>query len=250
MEAKSKNPNKNKKTGHPVQQIIKLVFAGLLAIFIGVIYWLGRDYFSEEINLNLYGYSKKGAMFIEGLYRWTPIIILGIYVIELVLVTILLKRNIKNCSSKDDFVPPQKAKAPRKRKSEKYEKVCLILCIVLGIIGMLFNVFTNFAFGTFSKIVNRVITIDKIEGIFGFIFMNVPSLLGMLMVQIMLLAFPAMNFEQEGWLNVITWLLFFIPGAGSAIAIIWLIIALIKNIDIGIGGGYGGETVDVIIIKH
>ena len=90
MEAKSKNPNKNKKTGHPVQQIIKLVFAGLLAIFIGVIYWLGRDYFSEEINLNLYGYSKKGAMFIEGLYRWTPIIILGIYVIELVLVTIKL----------------------------------------------------------------------------------------------------------------------------------------------------------------
>lgn len=247
METKSKNPNKNKKTGHPVQQIIKLVFAGLLAIFIGVIYWLGRDYFSEEINLNLYGYSKKGAMFIEGLYRWAPIIILGIYVIELVLVAILVKRNIDNCSN-DDFVPPQKAKAPRKRKNEKYEKVCRIVCIVLGIIGMLFNVFTNFAFGTFSKIVNHVITIDKIEGILGFVYMTVPSLLAMLMVQIMLLAFPAMNFEQEGWLNVITWLLFFIPGAGSAIAIIWLIIALIKNI--GIGGGDGGETVDVIIIKH
>lgn len=247
METKSKNPNKNKKTGHPVQQIIKLVFAGLLAIFIGVIYWLGRDYFSEEINLNLYGYSKKGAMFIEGLYRWAPIIILGIYVIELVLVAILVKRNIDNCSN-DDFVPPQKAKASRKRKNEKYEKVCRIVCIVLGIIGMLFNVFTNFAFGTFSKIVNHVITIDKIEGILGFVYMTVPSLLAMLMVQIMLLAFPAMNFEQEGWLNVITWLLFFIPGAGSAIAIIWLIIALIKNI--GIGGGDGGETVDVIIIKH
>ena len=41
MEAKIKNQNKNKKTGHPVQQIIKLVFAGLLAIFIGVIYWVG-----------------------------------------------------------------------------------------------------------------------------------------------------------------------------------------------------------------
>lgn len=248
MEAKSKNPNKNKKTGHPVQQIIKLVFAGLLAIFIGVIYWLGRDYFSEEINLNLYGYSKKGAMFIEGLYRWTPIIILGIYVIELVLVAILVKRNIDNCSSNDDFVPPQKAKASRKKKNEKYEKVCRIVCIVLGIIGMLFNVFTNFAYGTFDKIVNHVITIDKNEGILGFIYMTVPSLLGLLMVQIMLLAFPAMNFEQEGWLNVITWLLFFIPGVATAIAIIWLIIALIK--DIGIGGGDGGETVDVIIIKH
>lgn len=248
MKAKIKNQNKNKKTGHPVQQIIKLVFAGLLAIFIGVIYWLGRDYFSEEINLNLYGYSKKGAMFIEGLYRWTPIIILGIYVIELVLVAILVKRNIDNCSSNDDFVPPQKAKAPRKRKNEKYEKVCRIVCIVLGIIGMLFNVFTNFAFETFSKIVNHVMTIDKIEGILGFVYMTVPSLLAMLMVQIMLLAFPAMNFEQEGWLNVITWLLFFIPGVATAIAIIWLIIALIK--DIGIGGGDGGETVDVIIIKH
>lgn len=248
MKAKIKNQNKNKKTGHPVQQIIKLVFAGLLAIFIGVIYWLGRDYFSEEINLNLYGYSKKGAMFIEGLYRWTPIIILGIYVIELVLVAILVKRNIDNCSSNDDFVPPQKAKAPRKRKNEKYEKVCRIVCIVLGIIGMLFNVFTNFEFETFSKIVNHVITIDKIEGILGFVYMTVPSLLAMLMVQIMLLAFPAMNFEQEGWLNVITWLLFFIPGVATAIAIIWLIIALIKNI--GIGGGDGGETVDVIIIKH
>lgn len=248
MKAKIKNQNKNKKTGHPVQQIIKLVFAGLLAIFIGVIYWLGRDYFSEEINLNLYGYSKKGAMFIEGLYRWTPIIILGIYVIELVLVAILVKRNIDNCSSNDDFVPPQKAKASRKKKSEKYEKVCLIVCIVLGIIGMLFNVFTNFAYGTFDKIVNHVITIDKIEGILGFVYMNFPTLLAMLMVQIMLLAFPAMNFEQEGWLNVITWLLFFIPGVATAMAIIWLIIALIK--DIGIGGGDGGETVDVIIIKH
>ena len=247
MKAKSKDPNKNKKTGHPVQQIIKLVFAGLVAIFIGVIYWLGRDYFSEEVNLNLYGYSEKGAMFIEGLYRWTPIIILGIYVIELVLVAILVKRNIDNCSN-DDFVPPQKAKASRKKKSEKYEKVCLILCIVLGIIGMLFNVFTNFALGTFNKIFNHIITIDKNEGFLGFIYMTVPSLLGMLMVQIMLLAFPAMNFEQEGLLNVITWLLFFIPGVATAIAIIWLIIALIK--DIGIGGGDGGETVDVIIIKH
>lgn len=63
MNTKSKNVKRSnkKKCGHPVQQTIKLVFSGLFAVGIALIYWFGRGFFSEEVNLNLYGFSDAGA---------------------------------------------------------------------------------------------------------------------------------------------------------------------------------------------
>ena len=110
---------------------------------------------------------------------------------------------------------------------------------------MLFNV-TNFAFGSFSKIVNHIVSFDENQEVLNLIFTIAPGILSLLMVQIMVLAFPIMTFKQKGWLNVITWLLFLIPGVGSAIAFIMLLIALFR----GAGSGGGGGIVDVIIIKH
>lgn len=229
MNTKSKNAkrhNKNKSTcSHPVQQTIKLVFAGFFAVFIAVIYWFGRGFFSEEVNLNLYGYSDGGAAFLEGLYRLTPIIILCIYVVELVLVVVMLKRNTDKCTT-----------------------ICRIVCIVLAIVAMLFNVFTDFVSGIFSKIVGNIISFDEGSEFWGLIFSFVPGILGWLMVQITVLAFPVMTFGQDGWINVATWLLFFIPGAGTAIAIVLLAIALFSNI--GSGGGDNDDSYDIIILKH
>ena len=247
MEAKIKNQNKNKKTGHPVQQIIKLVFAGLFAIFVGVIFWLGRDFFSDEVNLNIYGFSKEVAMFLEKIYQWTPIILLSIYVVEFVLVTILIKKNINNGSNDDVIlISPKKVETPRKKETEKYIKVCRIICIVLAVIAILFSIFMNFAFGIFPKIVGHIITFEESADILELMRIIVSGFFGLLMVQIIVLALPLMAFKQQGWMNVVTWLLLFIPGVESAIAVIWLIIKFFSGVRVS---DSDEETYDVIIIK-
>ena len=57
-----------------------------------------------------------------------------------------------------------------------------------------------------------------------------------------------LTFEQEGGMNVATWFLFTVPGAGFVIALIFLFKNLFAH-----GGGSGdddGDSYDVIIFKR
>lgn len=243
---KTKNPNKNNKNTscHPIQQIIKLVFVGIVAVLVGGVYWLGRDFFSEAVNLNIYGFSKEIAIFIEGVYRWTPIILLVIYVIEFILVAVSLKRNINNYSNSSNL--PNKIAVVHKRKIDKCTKICRIVCIVLAVIAILLSIVMNFAFGIFPKIVDHVIAFEEGADILELMKLIISGGFGLLIVQIIALALPLMTFEQEGWINVVTWLLLFIPGIGSTIAVIFIVVKFFSRVRID---DSDGDSYDVIIIK-
>ena len=73
------------------------------------------------------------------------------------------------------------------------------------------------------------------------------SFFGPLILQIATLGFMLLTFEQEGGMNVATWFLFTVPGAGFVIVMIFLF----KNLFIhGGGSGDDGDSYDVIIFKR
>ena len=104
----------------------------------------------------------------------------------------------------------------------------------------------NFAFGIFPKIVDHVIAFEEGADILELMKLIISGGFGLLIVQIIALALPLMTFEQEGWINVVTWLLLFSPGIGSTIAVIFIVVKFFSRVRID---DSDGDSYDVIIIK-
>lgn len=208
---------------HLGQQVAKLVFAGIFAVLVGAICWLGRDFFTAEVQISSYGFPEWLLNVVEFLYRPTPLILLGIYIVQLVLVAVTLKKNTEKCS-----------------------KVCRIVCICLGVISLVFNLCINFACGVFGKLIREIHLFDQGSDALRILGYVVQGFLGVMLIQMSVLTFPIMTFRQENHVNVATWLLTLIPGIGSTIAFVMLVIALFRGVRVG----DDSDTYDVIIIKR
>ena len=214
--------DKREKRLHPVQQAIKLSIAALIFILLCVSIWLGRDYFKKEVNVPSLNLPAWLDAILEKVILYAPIIYVGIFALEGILAAVALIVNTDKC-----------------------RLVCRIIIIILGVVFVLFLSYANTDIMSFgSQIPSKIEAISKngrmIAMIVGVCFL-------VLMFQMTTLGFMLLTFEQEGGMNVATWFLFTVPGAGFVIALIFLFKNLFAH---GGGSGDDGDSYDVIIFKR
>lgn len=213
--------DKREKRLHPVQQAIKLSIAALIFILLCVSIWLGRDYFKKEVNVPSLNLPAWLDSILEKVILYAPIIYVGIFALEGILAAVALIVNTDKC-----------------------RLVCRIIIIILGVVFVLSLSYANTDIMSFgSQIPSKIEAISKngrmIAMIVGVCFL-------VLMFQMTTLGFMLLTFDQEGGMNVATWFLFTVPGAGFVIALIFLFKNLFAH---GGGSGDDGDSYDVIIIK-
>ena len=226
----TKNVVKDKKgkRQHPVQQAIKLSIAALIVIFLCVLIWLGRDYFKKEVNVPSLNLPAWLDAILEKLTLYAPIIYVGIFALEGILAAVALIVNTDKC-----------------------RLVCMIILIILGVVFALSLSYAGTSFigigeQIYSKIGAGSAEADTKSVVVMLLILA--SFFGPLILQIATLGFMLLTFEQEGGMNVATWFLFTVPGAGFVIAMIFLFKNLFAH-----GGGSGdddGDSYDVIIFKR
>ncbi|HBK02462.1 MAG TPA: hypothetical protein DDY77_05495 [Clostridiales bacterium] len=224
----TKNAVKDKrgKRLHPVQQAIKLSIAALIVIFLCVLVWLGRDYFKKEVNVSSLNLPAWLDAILEKVILYAPIIYVGIFALEGILAAVALIVNTDKC-----------------------RLVCRIIIIILGVVFVLSLSYAGTSFIGLGEQISAEIGAGSAEEETKNVVVTLilASFFGPLILQIATLGFMLLTFEQEGGMNVATWFLFTIPGAGFVIVMIFLF----KNLFIhGGGSGDDGDSYDVIIFKR
>jgi len=224
----TKNAVKDKrgKRLHPVQQAIKLSIAALIVIFLCVLVWLGRDYFKKEVNVSSLNLPAWLDAILEKVILYAPIIYVGIFALEGILAAVALIVNTDKC-----------------------RLVCRIIIIILGVVFVLSLSYAGTSFIGLGEQISAEIGAGSAEEETKNVVVTLilASFFGPLILQIATLGFMLLTFEQEGGMNVATWFLFTVPGAGFVIVMIFLF----KNLFIhGGGSGDDGDSYDVIIFKR
>ncbi len=224
----TKNAVKDKrgKRLHPVQQAIKLSIAALIVIFLCVLVWLGRDYFKKEVNVSSLNLPAWLDAILEKVILYAPIIYVGIFALEGILAAVALIVNTDKC-----------------------RLVCRIIIIILGVVFVLSLSYAGTSFIGLGEQISAEIGAGSAEEETKNVVVTLilASFFGPLILQIATLGFMLLTFEQEGGMNVATWFLFTIPGAGFVIVMIFLFKNLFAH---GGGSGDDGDSYDVIIFKR
>lgn len=218
--------DKREKRLHPVQQAIKLSIAALIVIFLCVLIWLGRDYFKQEVNVPSLNLPAWLDSILEKVILYAPIIYVGIFALEGVLAAVALIVNTDKC-----------------------RLVCRVIAIILGVVFVLSLSYAGKSFIGLGEQISAKIGAGSAEAETKnvVVMLILASFFGPLILQIATLGFMLLTFEQEGGMNVATWFLFTVPGAGFVIAMIFLF----KNLFVhGGGSGDDGDSYDVIIFKR
>lgn len=150
---------------------------------------------------------------------YAPIIYVGIFALEGILAAVALIVNTDKC-----------------------RLVCRIIIIILGVVFALSLSYAGTSFiGLGEQIYSKIGAGSAEAGTKNVVVMLLvlASFFGPLILQIATLGFMLLTFEQEGGMNVATWFLFTVPGAGFVIAIIFLFKNLFAH---GGGNGYDGNA--------